>query len=289
MKKSLLCMLLLAAWASAQSPVATQTDLQALQLRKEQLKAELNRLDQDLRRTDSLSQWESNWFQQQKIRQEQAIAGRKAELQNLQQRLAAVRAESQKERLRESSAKVQVESFASRLKFFNQELERQARVLEGQIQNSLPWQQESRLDRVRALIRELQAGTASPEEGLGRLRALWDEEIRFGDEVVLTETSMTRLNGALVNVKLLRLGNVGMAYTDAEGKYYGILRAEQSGNTSKKVWFEDLNFEQREMVRRAIEIKSGKMAPDLGKLPWWGLALKSESVPASAAPSKETR
>jgi hypothetical protein len=289
MKKSLLCMLLLAAWASAQSPVATQTDLQALQLRKEQLKAELNRLDQDLRRTDSLSQWESNWFQQQKTRQEQAIAGRKAELQNLQQRLAAVRAESQKERLRESSAKVQVESFASRLKFFNQELERQARVLEGQIQNSLPWQQESRLDRVRALIRELQAGTASPEEGLGRLRALWDEEIRFGDEVVLTETSMTRLNGALVNVKLLRLGNVGMAYTDAEGKYYGILRSEQSGNASKKVWFEDLNFEQREMVRRAIEIKSGKMAPDLGKLPWWGLALKSESVPASAAPSKETR
>lgn len=261
-KRPLLALMLLASLGMAQ----TSPDLNDLQLRKEQLQSDLQRLDRDLARTDSLSRFEAQNFVDQKNRYQADIGKRKNELASLQQKLAGVRAEIQKEQARESRAKLEVENWNARIKFFQTELERQARTLEALVQKSLPWQKDSRLDRVRALIRDLQAGTASPEEGFGRLRSLYDEEIRFGDEIVVQEQSVTRNNGALINVKLMRLGNVAMFYVDQDSKYYGVLK---NSSDSKTQWIEELDFKQREVVRRAIEVKGGKLPPELSQLPFW--------------------
>lgn len=265
MKKTLLPLMALVGLVLAQAPA----DLGDLQLRKEQLQADLQRLDKDMARTDSLSRFEAQSFADQKNRYQSAIAQRKNELGTLQQKLASVRAEIQKEQVRATQAKLEVENWNARIKYFQQSLAKEARQLTVLVQSSLPWQKETRLDRVNALVRDLDAGTASPEEGFGRLRALYDEEIRFGDEIVLQEQSLRRNNGALINAKLLRLGNVAMFYVDADQKFYGAMMRSPQGDAK---WLEELDFKQREWIRRAVEVKGGKLAPELSTLPFFGFA-----------------
>lgn len=254
----LITLLMLASASMAQS----SADLSELQLRKEQLQMDLQKLDREMLRTDSLSRFEAQSFADQKSRYQMEIGRRKSELLNLQQKLAGVRSEIQKEQIRASQAKLEVENWNARIKFFQTELLRSAQSLEKLVATSLNWKKEGRMDRVRALMRDLEAGTASPEEGFGRLKSMYDEEIRFGDEIVLSEESIRRNNGALINVKLLRLGNVALYYTDDEGKYYGAMQ-KSSGDK----WFEDIDFKQREWIRRAVSVKGGKLAPELSTLP----------------------
>ncbi|MFC1586281.1 DUF3450 family protein, partial [Fibrobacterota bacterium] len=140
-------------------------------------------------------------------------------------------------------------------------------ILEQAVKNSLPWDLEARLDRVRVLKRDLEAGNAGLEESFGRLNALYSEEIKFGDEVEFSERPVTRINGETVNARILKIGNQWMVYADEEDKKYGVLERALGEEGIQYKWRENLSFAEREAIRDALDVKNAKKPPKLVNLP----------------------
>jgi hypothetical protein len=152
-----------------------------------------------------------------------------------------------------------------------------ARVEAGQ-----PWDIETRRDRLLALKRDIEAGTATPEEAFARLAALLREETKAGDEVTLSSRPLTRRNGEVINAQVLKIGNQVMVYVDDEGKKFGILEPSVAGNGPTWTWREDLDLSERNAVKRAVAVKAGREAPQLAPL---SLALAGLSGTTAPKPS----
>ena len=154
--------------------------------------------------------------------------------------------------------------------------------LVARVEAGLPWDNESRLDRIRALKKDLEAGSASAEEGLSRIGAILKEEVKAGDEIALFNKPLTRKSGEAVNAQVLRLGNQWLVYMDEEAKNFGIM--ERRGG--KWDWREDLSFGEKNRVKEAIEVKGAKRPPQLVVLDVGVTAGENENgeaaVPAAA-------
>ncbi len=254
----------------------TANEAATLQAEISRLQAELPRLDAEIRKTDSLRNSE-------KALQEKILTGRGQERQKREEEIASLEA-----RLRESGLKTDaekrktaavdnsIEELQAREKAVIQRLTRLTADFEQQIRNSVPFEREDRLARAASLRKDLEAGRSSVEEAFGRLKALYRDEIRFGDEVALLSKPIIRNTGETVNAQLLRIGNQWLVYADEEGKAFGVLQRRLRGDSLDYSWRENLSFAEREAVRTALDVKGSKKPPRLVTLPL-SLSLRSDA------------
>ena len=229
------------------------------QAKKDGLKAEA-----ELRKTDSLLQEENARAAQAEDRQAKDRERREKENAALQARLQETQAKINAERSglgRWQNAEDETKARQKRL----------ALVLAGycdsvaaRIEAGPPWEREPRVDRVKSLKKDLEAGSASVEEGFARLNAVIKEEIKGGDEIALLNKPVTRKNGDVVNAQVLKIGNQWIVYMDEEGQRFGILE-RKSGPNGAPVWDwrEDPGFAEKNRIKAALEVKSAKRPPQL--------------------------
>ncbi len=241
--------------------------IDSLETIKSTLEKNIKKIDVDISQTDSMSQMEQKRFTLLKQRHEADGARRNDELTKLSDELNVVKRDIQSEIQKQQSLDVRMKNRKSYTKFLTTQLGALCDKVEAEIQKSIPEKKDLRLERVAVLKRDLETMNANPEEGFARLRSIIAEEIRFGDEVSITTTSVIRLDGEVVNVKMLRIGNQWMIYVDDDEKKYGILKRVSSKEGVTFTWKEDVDFQEREMIRNAIDVKLAKKAPSIVNLP----------------------
>ena len=243
-------------------------------------KKEMQRADGELRRTDSLMRDESSRAAQAEERQAKDRERRDKEIAALQARLQETQGKIGAEKAALARHQNAVDEIKSREAHLRKVLAGYCDSLAARVEAGLPWDNQARLDRIRALKRDLEAGTASPEEGLARLSAILKEEVKAGDEIAVFSKPVNRANGETVNAQVLRLGNQWLVYMDEEGKRFGVM--ERKGGTW--AWREDIAFGEKNRIREAIEVKSAKRPPQLVVL---DLDVAAGAPTAAGAPRKE--
>ncbi len=275
------------------APVAQETaashvdaDLQKAKSDLAQAKKELAKADADLRKTDSLIADEAARASQSVDRASKDHERREKENAALQTRIQEAQAKIAAERGQQSRRQNTVEEIKVRQKNLSLTLAGFCDSLARRIGEGLPWDNEARLDRVKALRKDLESGAATVDEGFARLNAVLKEEIKNGDEIALINKPVTRKNGEVVNAQLLKVGNQWLVYMDEEGQHFGILErkpgvtgtpgtaasasASASATTSTSMtgwdWREDPSFAEKNQIRAALEIKAAKRPPQLATL-----------------------
>ncbi|MGL1903061.1 MAG: DUF3450 domain-containing protein [Fibrobacterales bacterium] len=249
--------------------------IDSLEMIKKSLTKNIKELESKIDQTDSLSRMEESRFALLKKRYTDDVVRRTVELESIQTELNDVQSAIQKEVQQQQSLEVRIKNNKAYAQFLTKKLATLAGTVETLIEVSLPDKKNVRLERIAVLKRDLESGNATPEEGFGRLKSILAEEIRFGDEVVITTTSIVRIDGEVANVKMLRIGNQWMVYVDEDEKLYGVLKRNRAEGALSYVWKEELDFSEREMVRNAIDVKLAKRAPEIVSLPL-SLSLISE-------------
>ena len=132
---------------------------------------------------------------------------------------------------------------------------------------TVPWERDARLERVRSLARDIESGSAAEEESFSRIKAVIQQEIKFGDEVAIVNAPLTRKNGELINAQILRIGNQWMVYSDENGTIYGSLVRRASNGKITYEWNENLELWEREIIRYAIDVKLAKKPRQIIAMP----------------------
>lgn len=260
----------------------TGVETQRLRADIARLKRDIQRAEADIRRTDSLAREEQaaaargrERLQRDRERREKENAALEARVRDARARIAAEK--SRGDGYVNATGEVQ-----AREKAVLALLAQVADTLAARITTGIPWDNDTRRERILSLRRDLEAETASPEEAFARLAALLREETKNGDEVTLSSRPLTRLNGEVINAQVLKIGNQAILYVDEDGKKFGIL---ERGADGKWAWREDLNLSERTAVKRAVAVKAGRETPQLAALnvPLAGLTERR----AEAAPTVE--
>ena len=244
-----------------------ESEIRDLKMQKEKLNSEIQTLNTRIAATDSMLRADVSRHKLLEQRYKADSERRLAEIDSLNAKIRKVAASLQQERNKQARAKNKSENVAAKRRALRLELAKISKKLESQIAQTLPWERESRLDRVKSLTREIESGNASEEEAFSRLKSLLGEEIKFGDEVAIVNSPLTRKDGEIVNASILRIGNQWMVYVDENGSVYGRLeRKIENGNVVYE-WNENLNLEERAAVKLAIEVKQAKKPPQIVNLP----------------------
>jgi predicted RNase H-like nuclease (RuvC/YqgF family) len=259
---------LLLLFASATSADDFQTQKAALESEKAGLDSDIKKLNIQITQTDSMAAVEKQYGHQQQVKQKADLERRQNEIEDLKGKLSELSAEMQRERNSVSSSQTQIDNVEAIRKALSSQLASHCRRLEVFIKSSLPWDSESRLERVATLCRDLENGSALAEEGFSRLRAIYAEEIRFGDEVQVSNRPITRNDGEIVNASVLRIGNQWIVYQDDAGHLFGENKKKiGSDGVYEYAWKEDLSFEERQAIKNAIDVKLSRKPPQMVKLP----------------------
>jgi hypothetical protein len=240
--------------------------------------------DAELRRTDSLLREELARAAQADDRQAKDRERREKENASLQARLQETQGKINAERAglnRHQNAQDEIKARQKRLSLV---LAGYCDSAASRIEAGPPWEREGRLDRVRSLKKDLEAGSATVDEGFARLNAVVKEEIKGGDEIALLNKPVTRKNGDVVNAQVMKIGNQWLVYMDDEGKHFGVLERKPAPGGSVWDWREDPGFEEKNRIKAAIEVKSSKRPPSLAVLDL-GLALGAGNAPVTPAAS----
>lgn len=239
-----------------------------LEEKKKSLEADIGKINRDIGRTDSLAKEESKRFLVLEDRYVKDIERRQNELTALQTRLDKTIGSLQAEKNAQYSYEIRSSNIESMRKSFREELSLYCSELENLIKKSIPWESETRLNRVIALRRDLENSNATVEEGFSRLKAIYKEETRLGDEITLLNKSITRNDGEVINARVLKIGNQWLMYVNEDENQFGILQKVKGSNDSLTYkWKEDLNFEERQAVKLAIDVKSARKPPQIVKIP----------------------
>jgi outer membrane murein-binding lipoprotein Lpp len=242
-------------------------EIRDLKLEKEKLNSEIQKLNRQIASTDSMLKADDSRYKTLSQRYKADTERRRAEIDSLNSKIKAVAGELQTERNKQARAKNRSDNVAAKRKALRAELAGISKKLEAQVAETLPWERESRLDRVKSLTRDIESGNASEEEAFSRLKSLIAEETKFGDEVAIINSPLTRKNGELINASILRIGNQWMVYSDENGTVFGTLvRKVENGKVNYEC-NEDLNLEERAAVRLAIDVKQAKKPPQIVNLP----------------------
>ena len=243
------------------------SEIQDLKLEKEKLNSEIQKLNRQIVATDSMLKADDSRYKKLLQRYKADKDRRRAEIDSLNMKIHAVAGQLQEERSKQARAKNRSENVAAKRKALRSAFAAISKQLELQVSQTVPWERETRLDRVKSLTRDIESGNASEEEAFSRLKSLIAEETKFGDEVAIINSPLTRKNGELINASILRIGNQWMVYSDDNGSVYGCLvRRIENGNVVYE-WNEDLNLEERSAVKLAIDVKQAKKPPQVVKLP----------------------
>lgn len=275
----------LLAWAAAAAMGQDlQEDIQKARADIAKARKEIQRADLEIRRTDSLLRDEAARAGETEERQAKDRERRDKEIATLQNRLKESQGRIDAERNSLARHQNAIDEIKSREKQLARGMAAWCDSLSARVEGMLPWDNQARLDRIQALKRDLEAGSASAEEGLTRLSAILKEEAKAGDEIALFNRPVPRRSGEMINAQVLRLGNQYLVYMDEDGKRFGIL--ERKGGAWE--WREELAFGEKNRVKEAIEVKGSKRPPSLVVLDL-GLAAAAPSptpaAPAAAAPA----
>jgi hypothetical protein len=249
------------------SGAAVQDDMRAAELQKATLNVEIKKLDRQLRESDSLLKDDVKRYALLESRYGEDLNRRHAEIDSLNEKIKRVAIDLQAERNKQAAYKGRIENDKSKRKAMRIMLTRICVDLESQVMQTLPWDKETRLDRVRALRRDLEANNALEEEAFSRINSIIGEEVRFGDEVQLINTPMTRKNGESINARLLRIGNQWMVYSDENSTMFGILVRGGTKDSVTFEWKETLTLEEREAIKTALDVKQARKPPQMVTLP----------------------
>ncbi len=265
--KSCITILFLGALVFAQSNDFEQQKA-ALLAEKSGVEGDIKKINAQIAQTDSVAKAEKKFFTEQHARQKADIERRKGEIEQLNQKFSELSAEMKKEKASIANSQVQIENINSTRKALTAQVAKHCRKLENLIKTGLPWDTEIRLERTSALCQDLESGTANAEEGFARLRAIYAEETRFGDEVQISNRTITRNNGEIINASVLRIGNQWIVYQDDASTLYGVLnRKKNNEGKYEYVWKEDLSFEERQAVKNAMDVKLSRKPPQMVVLP----------------------
>lgn len=242
-------------------------EIRDLKLEKEKLNSEIQKLNRQIASTDSMLKADDSRYKTLTQRYKADTERRRSEIDTLNNKIKAVAGELQTERNKQARAKNRSDNVAAKRKALRAELAGISKKLETQVAETLPWERESRLDRVKSLTRDIESGNASEEEAFSRLKSLIAEETKFGDEVAIINSPLTRKNGELINASILRIGNQWMVYSDENGTVFGTLVRKVENGKVNYDWNEDLNLEERAAVRLAIDVKQAKKPPQIVNLP----------------------
>jgi hypothetical protein len=266
----------LTAPAVAQETVSA-ADAAALRAEIAKLKRDIQRAELDIRRTDSLSREEQATASRNRERLTRDRERRERENAALESRVRNARGRIASEKARGDGYVNAMGELQAREKAVLALLANVADTLAARVVAGIPWDNETRRERVVSLRRDIDAGTATPEEAFARLAALLREEIKSGDEVTLSSRPLTRSNGEVINAQVLKIGNQTMLYADEEGKKFGMLEPSASGDSVRWVWREEMSLAERSAVKRAIAVKGGRDTPQLAALniPLTGLVMRN--------------
>lgn len=249
------------------SLAAVQDDIRAAELQKATLNVEIKKLDRQLRESDSLLKDDVKRYALLESRYTEDLNRRHAEIDSLNEKIKRVAVELQAERNKQATYKGRIENDKSKRKAMRLMLTRICVDLESQVMQTLPWDKATRLDRIRALRRDLESNNALEEEAFSRINSIIGEEVRFGDEVQLINTPMTRKNGESINARLLRIGNQWMVYSDENSTMFGILVRGGTKDSVTFEWKETLTLEEREAIKTALDVKQARKPPQMVTLP----------------------
>ncbi len=240
----------------------------ALSAEKAGIENDIKKINTQINQTDSIAKAEQKFGSEQRARQKADLERRQSEIGQLNQKLSELSAEMGKEKASIAGSQIQAENTNAVRKALSAQLLSHCRKLENFIKTGLPWDTEIRLERTSALCQDLENSVATAEEGFSRLRAIYAEEIRFGDEVQISNRAITRNNGEIVNANVLRIGNQWIVYQDDAGLLQGVLnRKINKDGKYEYVWKETLSFEERQAVKTAIDVKLSRKPPQMVTLP----------------------
>ena len=266
MKKKLI-FILISAFLAVNAFADYESEIRDLKMQKEKLNSEIQTLNKRIAATDSMLRADVSRHKVLEQRYKADSERRHAEIDSLNVKIRKVAASLQQERNKQARAKNRIENVAAKRRALRLELAKISKTLELQISQTLPWERDSRLERAKSLTREIESGNASEEEAFSRLKSLLGEEIKFGDEVAVVNSPLTRKNGEIVNASILRIGNQWMVYVDENGSVYGRLERKNDGGKIVYEWNENLNLEERAAVKLAIDVKQAKKPPQIVNLP----------------------
>jgi hypothetical protein len=231
------------------------------------LKRDIQRAEADIRKTDSLLRDEQAASQRAQERLTRDRERREKENAVLTARIQETRGRISSERTRQQGYANGIGEIEAREKSLQNFFAGLADSLLARIDAGLPWDPEVRRDRLLALKRDLEGGIAPADEAFSRLAAILREETKNGDEITLLSRPLTRQNGEVINAQILKVGNQFLVYADDEGKKFGILEPRLKDGKTVYAWREELDFSDRNAVKKAVAVKSGREAPQLVPLP----------------------
>ncbi len=244
-----------------------ESEIRDLKMQKEKLNSEIQNLNTRIASTDSMLRADVSHRQLLEQRYKADVERRNLEIDSLNAKIRKVAASLQQERNKQARAKNKSDNVAAKRRALRSELAKICKQLEAQITQTLPWERDKRLDRAKSLTREIESGNVTEEEAFSRMKSLVNEEIKFGDEVSVVNSPLTRKNGEIVNATILRIGNQWMVYVDENGASYGRLERKLENDKVAYEWNEELNLEERAAVKLAIDVKQAKKPPQIVKLP----------------------
>ncbi|WP_295070368.1 DUF3450 family protein [uncultured Fibrobacter sp.] len=244
-----------------------ESEIRDLKLQKEKLNSEIQNLNTRIASTDSMLRADVSHRQLLEQRYKADVERRNLEIDSLNAKIRKVASSLQQERNKQARAKNKSDNVAAKRRALRSELAKICKQLEVQITQTLPWERDKRLDRAKSLTREIESGNVTEEEAFSRMKSLVNEEIKFGDEVSVVNSPLTRKNGEIVNATILRIGNQWMVYVDENGASYGRLERKLESGKIVYEWNEELNLEERAAVKLAIDVKQAKKPPQIVKLP----------------------
>lgn len=243
------------------------SEIRDLKMQKEKLNSEIKNLNTRIAATDSMLRADASRHKMLEQRYKADTERRNSEIDSLNVKIRKVASNLQQERNKQARAKNKSENVAAKRRAMRQELAKISKQLETQISQTLPWERDKRLDRAKSLTREIESGNVTEEEAFSRLKSLLNEEIKFGDEVAVVNSPLTRKNGEIVNASVLRIGNQWMVYVDENVVSYGRLERKLENDKIVYEWNEELNLEERAAVKLAIDVKQAKKPPQIVNLP----------------------
>ncbi len=243
------------------------SEIRDLKLEKEKLNSEIQKLTRQIASTDSLLRADDVRYKKLQARYSEDSERRRAEIDSLNVKIRGVAAQLQEERQKQAHAKNRNDNVAAKRKALRSTMLSICKQLERQVAMTVPWERDARLERVRSLARDIESGSAAEEESFSRIKAVIQQEIKFGDEVAIVNAPLTRKNGELINAQILRIGNQWMVYSDENGTVYGNLVRRASKGKITYEWNENLELWEREIIRYAIDVKLAKKPPQIIAMP----------------------
>ena len=252
---------------SVSSMADLNSEIRDLENQKIVLNNEIKKTNSKIKEAEKWSKEDANRYTILEKRYRDDLARRSSEIDSLNAKIKKIAGQVQAEKSKQSMAKNRTDRVQSKRNATLALMAEYCTKLEQQVEQTLPWDKETRLERVRSLLRDIQSKNASEEEAFSRLKVLIQEEIRFGDEVAIINAPLTRNNGEIINARILRIGNQWMVYTDDNYAVYGVLKRSLENGKIKYDWYETLTLSERDAVKFAIDEKQARKAPQMVTLP----------------------